>query len=236
MTFRHLAAALGCLAGVAAMLAVAQSARADETVDVGGSRSVLIKPALPRASVILMAGGSGSISAGPGGTIGSLSGNQLVRTRANYAAQGLAVLVLDGSGSLAAAVDYMAAIKRPVVVIGTSLGTQRAAQGIAAGAKPDALVLTSGFLSPQSGGGVNVMSILGSPDRLPPTLVIHHRADGCRFTQPAGVDPFIAWSQGRARVEWLTGGPETGDPCQAAGHHGFAGLDGQVVALASSFH
>ena len=236
MTFRYLAAALGCLAGLVAMLAGTQFARADETVDVGGSRAVLIKPNAPLGSVILMPGGDGSINAMPGGEIGSLFGNQLVRTRANYAAQGLAVLVVDAGVNLSTAVDYMAAIKRPVTVVATSRGTQRAAQGIAAGAKPDALVLTSGFLSAGSGAGSSVMSILGSPSLLPRTLVIHHREDNCRFTQPAGVDPFIKWSEGRARVAWLTGGPENGDPCQAAGHHGFAGIDGQVVALAAAFH
>ena len=232
MTLRPLAVAFG----ISAMLGITQAARAGEAVTVGGAQAALIKPDAPRGSVILMPGGDGRINVNADGEILSLMGNQLVRTRSKYASAGLAVLVVDAGVNLSAAVDYMAAIKRPVVMIGTSLGTQRAAQGIAAGAKPDALVLTSGFLSPESGAGVNVMSILGSPDRLPPTLVIHHRADGCRFTQPAGIDPFINWSAGRARVEWLTGGPEAGDPCQAAGHHGFAGLDGQVVALASSFH
>ena len=102
--------------------------------------------------------------------------------------------------------------------------------------RPDALVLTSGFLSRESGGGENVMAILGSPSSLPRTLVIHHQADSCRATLPAGVDPFIKWSAGKARVSWLTGGAEEGDPCQARGHHGFNGLDGQVVALAAGFH
>ena len=163
------------------------------------------------------------------------AGNQLVRTRHAYAARGLAVLVADAGTDLKSAVDYMAAIKRPVTVIGTSRGTLRAAEGIARGARPDALVLTSGFLSPDSGSGSNVMSILGSPAALPRTLVIHHRQDSCRATLPAGVDPFIKWSAGRARVSWLTGGVEEGDPCQARGHHGFNGLDGQVVALAAGF-
>jgi len=145
------------------------------------------------------------------------------------------VMITDASTDLASAVQYMAAIKRPVTVIGTSRGTLRAAEGIARGARPDALVLTSGFLSPDSGSGSNVMSILGSPAALPRTLVIHHRLDSCRATLPAGVDPFIKWSAGRARVSWLTGGVEEGDPCQARGHHGFNGLDGQVVALAAGF-
>ena len=227
---------LVAFAGLAAMLGTIQAALAGEAVDVGGSRAALIKPASPHGSVILMPGGDGRISVSPDGEILSLMGNQLIRTRSRYASAGLAVLVVDAGVNLSAAVEYMAKIKRPVVVIGTSRGTQRAAQGIAGGAKPDALVLTSGFLSPESGGQANVMSILGSPSALPRTLVIHHREDGCKFTQPAGVDPFIKWSQGRARVAWVTGGPEVGDPCQASGHHGFAGLDAQVVGLAAAFH
>ncbi|HET9616873.1 MAG TPA: alpha/beta hydrolase [Pseudolabrys sp.] len=210
-------------------------ARADETVSIGGSRAVLLKPAAPHASVILMPGGDGQIAAGPGGAIGRLKGNQLVRTRKAYETHGLAVLVVDADINLKAAVDYMRAIKGPVTVVGTSRGTLRAAEGIAAGAHPDALVLTSGFLSPESGSGQNVEAILGSPSRLPHTLVIHHRQDGCRFTQPAGVEPFIKWSAGRARVVWVDGGADSGNPCQAKGHHGFAGLDGRVVGLAAGF-
>ena len=209
---------------------------ADETVSIGGSRAVLIKPNAPRASVILMPGGDGNIRAGDQGDIHGLTGNQLVRTRHAYAARGLAVLVVDSGTNLNSAVQYMAAIKRPVTVIGTSMGTVRAAQGIAAGARPDALVLTSGFLSPESGGGYNVMSILGSPAALPRTLVIHHSQDGCRVTLPAGVEPFIKWSAGRARVTWINGGQATGDPCEAYGHHGFNGQDGQIVGIAGGFH
>jgi hypothetical protein len=211
------------------------SAAADETVNVGGSRAVLIKPAAPRASVILLPGGDGAIRAGDAGDIHGLTGNQLVRTRKAYAARGLAVLVADVNTDLKGAVDYMAAIKRPVTVIATSRGTIRAAEGLARGARPDALVLTSGFLSQESGSGNNVMSILGSPAALPRTLVIHHRQDSCRSTLPAGVDPFIRWAGGRARVAWVSGGVEQGDPCEALGHHGFNGLDGQIVGLAGSF-
>ena len=170
-----------------------------------------------------------------GGAIGHLKNNQLVRTRNAYRARGLAVLVVDADVNLKAAVDYMRAIKGPVTVIGTSRGTLRAAQGIARGARPDALVLTSGFLTNESGGGQNVANILGTPDKLPRTLVIHHRHDGCRFTQPAGVEPFIKWSGGRAHVRWLSGGADQGNPCEARAHHGFNGLDGPVVGLAAGF-
>lgn len=221
---------------IALSLFAATMAFADETVGVGGSQVVLIKPKAPHASVILMPGSNGAIQAGDHGDIHGLTGNQLVRTRHAYAARGLAVLVVDAGTDLGSAVKYMAAIKRPVTVIATSRGTIRAAQGIDAGARPDALVLTSGLLSPASGSGQNVMSILGSPSALPRTLVIHHRQDSCNVTLPAGVDPFIKWSAGRARVRWVSGGTSTGPACEARAYHGFNGLDGQIVGMAGGFH
>jgi hypothetical protein len=50
------------------------SALADETVSVGGSRVILIKPSAPRGSVILMAGGDGNIRAGDHGDIHGMNG------------------------------------------------------------------------------------------------------------------------------------------------------------------
>jgi hypothetical protein len=45
----------------------------------------------------------------------------------------------------------------------------------------------------------------------------------------------LDWSKGKASVIWLDGGADKGDPCQAGGHHGFAGLDGQVVNAVVNF-
>ena len=56
------------------------------------------------------------------------------------------------------------------------------------------------------------------------------------MTKPEGVDPFIKWSGGKARVVWLDGGANVGDACQAKSHHGFNGLDGRVVSLTAGFH
>src|SRR3979411_1185292 len=102
---------IGCF-GAAAMLAglACAPAIADETVSIGGSRAVLIKPKAPRASVILMPGGDGSIQAGEQGDIHGVLGNQLVRTRHAYATRGLAVLIVDTGTDLGGAVEYMAAI------------------------------------------------------------------------------------------------------------------------------
>ena len=221
------------------VMATIASALADETVTVGGTQAVLIKPkTAPIGSLILMAGGDGRLNIGPDGAIGSLKGNQLVRTRQAYADRGFAVLLPNADVDVAAAVSYMDAIARPVTLVGTSRGTQRAAEGIAQGAQPDALVLTSGFLSPQSGEGVNrpvIKLVGGSPSVLPRTLVIHHRHDDCRFTLPIGVQPFLDWSKGKASVVWLDGGMSTGDPCEARAYHGFNGLDAHVVDAVSDF-
>jgi hypothetical protein len=224
---------LSAAATAALAVAMGSVACADETVNIGGSNAVLLRPKAPHGSIILMPGDNGVIAAGPNGEINGLKLNQLVRTRHAYMARGFAVLVVDASTDLMHAVNYMAAIKRPVTVVATSRGTIRAAEGIARGARPDRLVLTSGFLSNESGSNQNVASILGSPAALPPTLIIHHRQDGCRFTQPAGVEPFARWAAGRARVAWVEGGVASGDPCKAGGHHGFNGLDARVVGLAT---
>jgi hypothetical protein len=225
--------------GLAALLVgvmCCSAAFADETIQIAQSTAVLLRPTSPTGSVILMPGADGLINPGPNGEINRLIGNQLVRTRNNYVARGLAVLVVDAGIDLAGAVQLMGQIKAPVTVIATSRGTIRAAVGISRGARPSALVLTSGFLSAESGGVPNVASILGKPDALPPTLVIHHRDDGCPFTQPAGVAPFVSWSAGRAHAVWLSGGNSVGDPCEARAYHGFNGLDAEVVTLAAGFH
>ncbi|HEX7789976.1 MAG TPA: alpha/beta hydrolase, partial [Afipia sp.] len=174
------------------------------TVSVGGVSAALLKPAKPHGGIILLAGGAGNIGVGPNGTI-AREGNQLVRTRAAYAARGFAVLVPDCCVDVAAAVQYMRSFGR-VTLVGTSRGAQRAGRGIAAGARPDKLVLTSAFLSNESGDTDNVMNMLGSPAALPSTLIVHHRQDGCFKTLPAGVAPFLEWAKGRARVTWLDGG------------------------------
>lgn len=215
--------------------ATAEGGKAIEetTVSVGGVSAALLKPAHPHGALVLLSGGDGYIGVGPNGSIAN-ENNQLVRTRAAYAARGFVVLVPDCCVDVAAAITYMQAYGR-VTLVGTSRGAERAARGIAGGARPSKLVLTSGFLSNESGDPNNVIAILRSPAALPPTLIIHHRHDECAKTSPAGVAPFIKWASGKAHVIWLDGGESKGDPCEAWAHHGFNGIDGQVVAAVAGF-
>jgi hypothetical protein len=228
--------AVATLFAAMALLADGTSVMAQETVSIGTAKAALLRPDTPRGSVILMPGGNGDIDVGENGKISKqLINNQLVRTRYDYLKEGLAVLVIDANTNLSRAIDFMAAIKRPVVVIATSRGTLRAARGLVLGARPDALVLTSGFLTKKSGDNENVETILQTPNILPPTLVIHHRRDGCHWTSPKGVEPFAQWAGGRVHVEWLDGGISMGDACRAKSYHGFNGLDKEVVTLAAHF-
>ncbi len=161
------------------------------------------------------------------GSFSGLARNQLVRTRKAYNAYGVATLTLDSGVSLSSAIEFLRErYRRPVVVVGTSRGTLRVPEALAS--NPAGLVLTSGFLS-------DVRNRIGSAEVLPPTLVVHHRKDGCRLTTPNAVDPFKAWGGQRVKVVWIDGGRDDGDPCQAAGYHGFAGLDGKVVSVIAGF-
>jgi len=211
-------------------------AQQGQPVEIGGTRVLLMKPKVPTASLILMPGGDGLINVTSDGRLGRMKGNSLVRTADDFVKRNFVVLIIDADTDLSAAVDYMRTIKRPVIVAGTSRGTLRAAQGIAKGARPDKLVLTAGMLTPESGHrSFNVQSVLGTPDKLPPTLIVHHRRDGCRVTLPGGVEPFLKWAGNKARVTWLDGGISEGDPCEAFGYHGFNEIEARMVAAVASF-
>ncbi|MGJ4857372.1 alpha/beta hydrolase [Labrys sp. La1] len=219
-------------------LAFAQTspiASGGETVAVAGIENILIRHANAKGSLILLTGGDGRLDVGPNGQFRSGADNVLIRNRDAFAAKGYNVLLVDKGTNLATAVETMAGLKRPVTVVATSAGTPRAAEGLVKGAKPDRLVLTSAFLSKESGPSESVMAILGSSKLLPSTLVVHHRQDGCRFTKPAGVSSFQAWAGERATVKWLEGGLQTGNPCRSRAHHGFNGQDAELVSLVTEF-
>jgi hypothetical protein len=88
--------------------------------------------------------------------------------------------------------------------------------------------LTAGFLE-------NVKSALGTASRLPRTLVVHHRQDGCKHTPPGAVNAFKAWGGANVSVAWFDGGSNVGNPCKAKAYHGFNGLDGAVVSRIAAF-
>jgi hypothetical protein len=230
---------------VAALIAVAPPAWAagpavvvkhGETVTIDGVRNIVMRADQAKGGILLLTGGDGRLNVTDGAQFTDGADNVLIRNRDAFAARGYNVMLVDLGTDLAAAVGYMSRLKAPVTVIGTSKGTERLAQGLAKGARPDKVVLSSGFLSQESGPGDSVQAILGTPSRLPPTLAIHHREDHCRWTRPAGVEPFKTWAGSKVEVAWLNGGvDDQANPCRYSGHHGFAGLDAAFVNRVMAF-
>jgi len=64
-----------------------------------------------------------------------------------------------------------------------------------------------------------------------PVLVVHHEQDACALCSFADVPALMARLRNAPRSQLLafTGGDSRGDPCEAFAHHGFNGLERDVV-------
>ncbi|WFU07163.1 alpha/beta hydrolase (plasmid) [Rhizobium sp. CB3171] len=211
------------------------SVNGGETITIETTQNILMRASQPKGSILLLTGGDGRLNVSADARFSDGATNVLIRNRDAFRDKGFNVLLVELGTNLTAATDFMAGLKRPVTIVATSKGTQRAAEGLRQGARPDKLVLTSGFLSKESGPTKSVAAILGKSALLPTTLVIHHPEDNCRFTKPVGVAPFREWAGASAEVKWLSGGSEQGNPCTFSAHHGFAGQDAELVALIADF-
>jgi hypothetical protein len=163
------------------------------------------------------------------GSSGIVPGDFLVRNQARFEQAGIRTIMTTSPTTAAESVAAEAAQGRKAVIVGMSKGSVDAAEAIAGGARPAGVVFVSGIHS-------RVMAALGSPDRLPVTLVVHHSRDICRFTLPADASEFVTWSRGRARLVWInTSGEPSDNPCNARGAHGFFRQDGPAVSAIIGF-
>lgn len=214
-------------------------------------RLLLLEPPAPKAAVVLFAGGHGGLQLSPEGSMSFGKGNFLVRSRQLFADQGLLVAVidapsdrqsapfLDGFRQTAEHADDVKAViaalrqraKAPVWLVGTSRGTQSVAymaHTLSASDSPDGIVLTSTVLNDRRSRGVNAMPM--EQVRLP-VLVVHHEQDGCAVCSFADVPVLMRKLAAASRKALLSfkGGASTGDPCEAFAHHGYNGLERDVV-------
>lgn len=198
----------------------AQELRAQNVVSIGWGKALLTMPTgKPRAVIVLVPGGDGDVGISRDGSV-ARDTNWIVRTRGAYARAGMASLLLDAGASVSSGVSEGRKIAPRVIVVAMSRGSTRVPSALSS--QPDALVLASSFLE-------QVQGQVGSPDALPPTLVVHHRGDSCPRTDAGQVAPFMAWAGNRARLVWISGGADEGNPCGNRGHHGFVGREGAVV-------
>jgi pimeloyl-ACP methyl ester carboxylesterase len=122
--------------------------------------------------------------------------------------------------------------KVPVWLIGTSRGTQSAAHvalELSGQEGPEGLVLTSTILKDRQGRPVSAMPL--GKLRIP-VLVVHHEQDGCSHCPFSDVPELMEklGSAPRKQLQSFKGGQSRGDPCEAFAHHGFNGLEQEVVA------
>ena len=179
---------------------------------------VPVRPALA-ANVAILMPGSGGVT----------PGDFLVRNQARIEAAGIRTIMTTSSSAAAEAIAAEAAQGRKAVLVGMSKGAVDIAQVLASGAKPAGAIFVSGIHK-------QVMATLGSPDRLPTTLVVHHSRDICKFTLPGDASEFVSWSGGKARVTWInTSGEPSNNPCNARGAHGFFRQDGPAISAIIGF-
>ncbi len=245
-----------------ALLSLAQAQVPQQVVDIPTrpgitQRMVLLSPPQPRAAVVLLPGGHGGLQIFANGSMKWGEGNFLVRTRQLFAAQGLAVAVVDApsdrqvspflagfrqtpqhAADMRAVIAWMRENYRvPVWLVGTSRGTESAAYLAIAlnGADgPDGIVLSSTILSDDKGRSVLAMPL----DKISiPTLVVHHEQDGCAHCPFSKIPALMDQLQNAAdkQLRSFQGGINTGDPCAAFAHHGFNGLESDVVRTTAAW-
>jgi len=118
---------------------------------------------------------------------------------------------------------------KPVVLVGTSRGTQSAAFVAIASRDaggPDALVLTSTLLKDRRSDAVPQMDL---PSLRLPVLVVHHEKDTCAFCRFSDVPLLTTKLTAPHQVLSYQDGSSRGDPCEAFAYHGYNGIEPRVV-------
>lgn len=236
--------------------ATAQPARSVVAITVdGASRNVLfVMPSVPpKAAVVMFPGGDGVIGVGNDGSI-LRPGNFLIRTQPEWLAQGFMFVAVDaasarvgqrgdrvGPENLHAIAAIVAAVRQrtaaPIWLLGTSAGAPAAVAGAAALPKGSiaGVVISSPVSVP---GGHDTVFDVDLARIAVPVLIQIHRDDTCRLTPPENAARIKAalTAAPAVDVQVFSGGswPRSA-PCEAFAHHGFIGMENQVVDAAAEW-
>ena len=185
-------------------------------------RMLVTTPPEPKATVILLAGGHGGLQIFQNGSFKWGEGNFLVRSRQLFADKGLMAVVVDAPSDRQRAPflngfrqteEHVADLKATVL------------QGADA---PDGVVLTATILTDDKQRPVPAMPL---EQIKVPVLVVHHQQDGCSYCAYSEIPNLMAklTHTPRSHLISATGGKNQGDACAAFAHHGFNGLEADVV-------
>ncbi|MBS0539631.1 MAG: hypothetical protein JSR47_12785 [Proteobacteria bacterium] len=179
-----------------------------------------------RYGVILMPGGRGILDPHMEGSkiAMSLAGNFLIRSRELFAGGAFVAASTDATTSpdriLAIAADLQ---KRYGAIAIYVIGTSRSTDSTMALSRPlDGQV--AGFVHTSSMNGIATLDPRGLKSR---HLLVLHKNDACRVTQPANA---VA-SHNRYGTELIEveGGKSVGDDCEARAYHGYNGIERETV-------
>jgi pimeloyl-ACP methyl ester carboxylesterase len=209
------------------------------------------------ATLVMFSGGGGGYGTPDETTGWTNSNNFVIRTAPQFAAMGPFNVVLMGRASDTPSLDYseraspqhqhdnlavVRAVKKksalPIWLVSTSRGTISAAQTTIGDSERlvSGLVLTSSVTDGRKRGAIPLLDL----ERVRvPTLVVHHRNDACKATQPNGVASIMRGLRSAPVKQSVivSGGEDRaeGDPCAGLHNHGFHGIEDVVVPLIANW-
>jgi hypothetical protein len=224
------------------------------------SYATIINPEA-KANIILFAGSSGKLKfPKPESSNQKWKGtnNFLIKVRSDFATNGFNVISIDApsdkqskngmkDGSFRHSDDHVSdvdeiikAIKSnnnlPVWLIGTSRGTESVAN-VAVNTKEG--ISGAVFTASMTNGDMDGWDVADFDlEKIKfPVLFVHHEKDGCKVTRPHEVSSLAkkVTNSSNVEVKMVSGGSQKGDPCKPFSHHGFFGIEDQVVKYISDF-
>lgn len=188
--------------------------------------SSIVSP--PRYVLIVMPGGNGTIGLkknSDGTPFFSGKGNFLVRSRGMFADNDVAVVVIDRGRSLDRMRGVIADLKTKfpaakIYIAGTSMSTT---ETIYMSENMDGEV--AGFIHTSSVASIGGLDTRNRKSR---NLIVTHKYDGCQRITPTSSSIESSQRYGTTLFV-MEGGIDEGDPCQGAGHHGYRGIEQEVV-------
>jgi hypothetical protein len=219
------------------------------------NRIIFLATPEPKATLILFVGGHGGLQIFQGGSAKSLEGNFLFRSRIEFASHGFNVAVIDSpsdrmkfpflygfrhseehSEDIKEIIKFLQLqAKKPVWLIGTSRGAESVMsvglklQGLEG---MQGLVWTSTILARDEDEKTNIpVQLLPVNDLRLPVLIVHHELDICKYSLYSDLPKLRSKLNPKAFTEILSikGGTTEGNPCEGLSHHGFKGVESEVI-------
>lgn len=247
-----------CVAASASVATADDAAVNERVVDIPLSsgvhqRALYGAPASPRATIIMLPGGSGDIGLTRDGEIRH-GHNFLVRTRAMWMAKGYTVLIPDWIGhqslrGVRSSADYAADEEDliryarsqsplPIFLLGTSQGSIAAANTAArATSEGIAGVILTESVSVVGGSHETVFDTPLSDIRVP-ALVVANKDDRCDVAPPSEAAKIAAamTHSPDVRVVEVSGGIDRSNrACGSLSPHGYYGIEDKVVGIISGW-